>query len=219
MMFLISLWFFFPDFSAPLTNTVREEKADAQASMYTPNSTSGNAHPDASLSVLLATYSGERRHGLSAETSYDAQALWKETWTYRVWEILNEPGCKDILEVTTLCFKHGVLLFWTAALEPWGLPRLFLLKDSSILVAALHLHTFTYTISLWTLCKWIRLDFLTQFIQGSKLSYIYRYEAIVSTYLSSLFKRQFLMHFPVFIIHSYFLSCSFLTFHLWMMNK
>lgn len=110
MMFLISLWFFFPDFSAPLTNTVREEKVDAQASMYTPNSTSGNAHPDASLSVLLATYSGERRHGLSAETSYDAQALWQETWTYRVWEILNEPGCKDILEVTTLCFKHGVLL-------------------------------------------------------------------------------------------------------------
>lgn len=71
---------------------------------------------------------------------------------------------------------------------------------------------FTYTISLWTLCKWIRLDFLTQFIQGSKLSYVNRCEAIVSTYLSSLFKRQFLMHFPDLIIHSYFLSCSFWLF-------
>ncbi len=67
----------------------------------------GDLHPreahikTTSLSVLLATYSGERRHNLSAETSSPKDMnLWS----------LGNLGCKDILEVTTLCLKRGVLL-------------------------------------------------------------------------------------------------------------
>lgn len=176
-MFLISLWFFSPDFSAPLTDPVREEESGCpgfHVHIRTPPSLCCWLHTQERGDT--ARLQGPRMMRKLSDKNTDLQSV-------------GNLECKDILEVTTLCLKH-----WSATVLDCCSRAP---KDSSILVATLHLRTFTYTISLWTLCKWIRLDFLTQFIQGSKLSYFCR----------SLFKRQFLMHFPVFTVHVSF-HCS-----------
>lgn len=117
MMFPISLWFFFPGLllGAFVQQRQRGEKAD----------------PYASLSVLLETYSGERRRT-------HTQALGKHTRTYRVWEIFNE--CKDIPGSHYIVFKA-----WSANVLDCCSRAIRIIVVFPEGFQHLHLHTFTCT--------------------------------------------------------------------------
>lgn len=157
MMFPISLRFFFPGFPGVFDQHRQRGQSGCpgfyiHADLHLGKRTSGR------LPLCAAGYILRREETqsvcrnviwwASSPKNMDLQSLGNLEWTW----MQRHSGSHYI--VFKAWAKHGVLLIWTAALEPRGLPWLlgfFAPKDSSVFVAALHLHTFTFTIYLWTM--------------------------------------------------------------------
>ncbi len=176
--------------------------------LHTRRSPPREAHiKTTSLSVLLATYSGERRHNLSAETSSPKDMnLWS----------LGNLGCKDILEVTTLCLKRGVLLDCCSRAKRITMVVVFLSRRIPVFVfvTALHLHTFA--IYLWTMHVDKAWFSSLSSIRAVNSSSCYQCKAIVN----KLESRQFFIQEAFFkrTSPSLLFTVMFLS-HYWTMNK
>lgn len=124
-----------PDFMASLTNSVRRRKWMLRL-LRKRRAPPQEAHICTPPSLCCWLNTQER-----GAPSVCRDIIRCASWTYRVWEILNEPGCKDILDVTTWsatvldCCSRATRI--TEVVHVWFFPEGFQ-----------HLHLLIY---LWTM--------------------------------------------------------------------